>query len=129
MSRRSIIIAGSLFLLLAIPISAYLIHSNITLQTGAVADTTPKNLKLTALSDTSFTLEWETDDAFAGYIFYGKSPESMTLVGQDMKGNSKFKEHKILVKNLEGDTTYYYVVVSEEDTYQSEGRSFEVTTL
>jgi len=130
MSRRTLLIIGSLFLLFAVPISAYLIiRGTTTTRIEAEAKTTPTNIRITKLSEDSFTLEWETEAEFAGYIFYGPSPETMTLLGQDKKGNSKFKKHTVVVTKLEPNTTYYYIVVSENDKYQSEGKPFEVKTL
>ncbi len=130
MTRKNILIIGFLFLAAVIPISAYLIRSGTTLtETQAEVQTTPKNLRISALSRDSFTVEWETNAEFAGYIFYGLNPNEVNFLGQDIKGSSRFKNHTIVVSNLTPNATYYYIVVSEEDEYQSEGVPFQVTTL
>lgn len=129
-NKKNILIASVLVLAALIPLSAYFIKTGTTLiEVEAEAETTPKNLKISQLSSNSFTVEWTTEAEFLGYIKYGPSPEETNFIGQDIKGNSRFIEHTIIISNLEPNTTYYYVVVSEQDTYQKNGETFEVTTI
>ncbi len=130
MNSRTFYIIGTILLIAIIAVAGYTIaQRNTQTKTQAESPTTPIDLRITEISQTSFTVEWETEADFAGYILYGINPEELNAVGIDQKGTYKFKEHTIAVENLQAGTAYYYVVVSEGDTYLTGGEPFEINTL
>ena len=130
MNNRTFYIIGTILLIAIIAVAGYSVaQRNTQIKTQAESPTTPIDLRISEISQSSFTIEWETEADFSGYVLYGIKPEELNAVGIDQKGTYKFKNHIIILEDLQPETTYYYAVVSEEDTYFSEGNPFEIKTL
>ncbi len=100
----------------------------------ASAESTPKNIKVTNITDRSFSVTFETDVASSGFVKYGTSPDSTkTQIGDDrdqITGTVKpYPLHQITVSGLDPQTKYYFVLgTNSSSLFDDEGKPFEVTT-
>ena|SRR3989344_685376 len=91
----------------------------------------PKSLAISNVTDSSFTVSWKTSKETQGYIVYGASPENLNLTAYDNKAldtnldKTKLTDHAVTLTNLNGNTYYYYKIVSGKETVDGvEGKIF-----
>lgn len=88
---------------------------------------TPKEIKLTNASENSLTVSWLTDDLTKGFVFYSLSDKFIqkTLALDDRPGQPSSKIHSVTLKNLQPGKTYYYIVGSDENTFDNNGLPYQ----
>lgn len=100
----------------------------------ASAETTPKNIKVTNVTDTSFTVSFLTDLPTIGFIKYGDTAKSLKLQTSDDRNQlsgstAEFGLQHITVRGLTQNTTYYYVLGTDGGaTFDNAGQPFSITT-
>lgn len=100
----------------------------------ATAQTTPKNIKITNIKDTSVTISFLTDDSTAGFVKYGKTATDIkTQAGDDRDQLSgtieQFTSHYITLRDLDADTEYHYTLgTGSVPKYDNDGTPFTLKT-
>lgn len=100
----------------------------------ATPQTTPKSIKLTNVTDTSFTVSFLTDESTAGFIKYGMAADKLSSQASDdrdqLSGSvSKYTLHHITLRGLQAGTTYYYSLgTGSNASFDNNGQPFTVTT-
>lgn len=99
----------------------------------ATPQTTPKKIKLTNVTDSSFTVSFLTDETTVGQVSYGTSPDKMKAQASDDRDQlsgtvSKFNMHHITVRGLEPQANYYFVLGTGAGKFDNNGQSFNVKT-
>lgn len=107
--------------------------SNVVLfGTKAAAGATPKKVQVTNISDTSFTVTYQTDEPVLGSVTSGKDDTlgTITLDDRDQVLNTpdKHRLHYITVKNLTPGTKYFYAISSGGETFKNDTALYEITT-
>lgn len=111
----------------------YWLNSNHVIFFGdASIATNPDHVRISNVSDTSFTISYKTKDAVLGTISYG-TDASMGSVGLDDRdqvgGTPKpYTTHHITIKNAKPSTKYFFSVHSGDDTFLNDKAPFELTT-
>ncbi len=101
----------------------------------ASPETTPKNLRITNVSDKSFSVSWTTDSKTPGYIRYGTDPNALNTTitdDRDKISNSvgSFINHHVTLLSLNPSTQYYFKVGTGSTTmYDNAGSPYNITTL
>lgn len=101
----------------------------------ASPETTPKNLKITNVTDTSFTVSWVTDSKTPGYIKYGVSAANLATTVTDDRDQISgsvglFKTHHVTIRSLKANTTYYYKIgTGTKELYDNNGSPYTTTTV
>lgn len=121
-----------MILLVAIGVGIYLAKSRTASPAGTSA-LAPKQVKLTNISDTGFSVSWTTDETAAGLIKVGTEPNSLkttVLDDRDQLSGSKgnFGIHHASAKNLAANTKYFFKIESGGKNYDNQGKPFEITT-
>lgn len=120
LSKLTIII-----LIIAIPITVYLIGQRTGFFGKASISDYPKQIKVTNISDNSFTVSWVTDKKSVGFVSYGES-EKFGGVAADDRDNGAQKTrftHHVTVKNLDPEKVYFFKINSEGKAYQQKTAS------
>lgn len=96
-------------------------------------ESTPKNVKITNVTETGFTVSFVTDAVTTGYIKYGTAPNAIkTTVTDDrdqLAGNvGTYTTHHITVKNLQGETTYFFTIGTGSTTFDNNGQPYSIKT-
>lgn len=99
----------------------------------ATAETTPKNVRLTNVTDTTFTVSFLTEDATIGFVKYGTEENKVNLRSADDRDQlsgteASYTMHHITVRNLQPGTPYFYVIGSNGAQFDNNGAIFRVTT-
>lgn len=100
----------------------------------ATPQTTPKNIRVTNVTDSTFTISFLTDAATKGFVKYGETAGELSRESADdrvqLSANSdlSFTLHHITVRGLQAERTYHYVLGSGGALFDQEGVPFTVTT-
>jgi len=100
----------------------------------ATAETMPKNIRITNLSDTGFTVTFYTEKATSGFIKYGSEPSKLNSQVSDdrdqLSGSvGEYNLHHITVRGLSSASEYYFILGTESRTeYDNEGEPFSIKT-
>lgn len=102
---------------------------NFFLRAGPTA--VPKEVEITNINDSGFTVSWITDEPVSGFIQYGEAGLNQTAIDErDLTTGEtgSFSTHYVSVKNAKPATTYQFKVGSGAQTYDDDGQNFRVTT-
>jgi len=100
----------------------------------ATPQTTPKSIKLSNVTDSSFTVSFLTDESTAGFVKYGTETDSLGSQASDdrdqLSGSvGTFPLHHITIRGLQPNTTYYYSLgTGSQASFDNQGQPFTVKT-
>lgn len=100
----------------------------------ATPETTPKNVKVTNVTDTTFTVSFLTDSVTTGFVKYGTEEGKLTLRSSDDRDQlsgtiSEYSLHHITVRNLTPGTNYFYVIGTNGGSlFDNNGETFSIQT-
>src|SRR5690606_8185562 len=100
----------------------------------ATPQTTPKNPKVTNITDRSFTVSFYTDEPTAGFARYGTEETSLRSQASDdrdqLSGTTgEYQLHHVTVRGLTPSTTYYYVLgTGSVARFDNNGAPFTIRT-
>jgi hypothetical protein len=121
----SIITAG-------IAITSFLVKSGVIFISQARPVEAPQKLKITNISDASFTVSYSTEDNVIGSVNFGKDENlgQAAFDDRDQKAPSldPHKIHSITVKNLTPETRYFFSIISGQKKILNSDLPFEVST-
>ncbi|HUD44166.1 MAG TPA: Ig-like domain-containing protein [Patescibacteria group bacterium] len=104
--------------------------TNFSIKAGPSQD--PQDVKITNISDTSFTVSYTTSDNVLGDISYNSKTGNSTLVLDDRDKDSKTPSnhtiHHISVYGLTPNSKYSFTILSGSSTYENNGSPYTVTT-
>jgi len=125
-------ILGIILILLGIFLTTFILKNQTTFKSKALNSQEPQNVKITNITDASFTVTYQTDAQATGSISYGddkKLGESeLEDVDKEKKSFSPKKIHSVSIKKLIPSTKYYLTVISGSSTFLNNGSPFEITT-
>lgn len=123
---------GIILILLGIPLTTFILSNQAILKSGASGSQEPKNIRITNISDKSFTIAYQTDTLATGSISYGvgKNLGESALEDIDREKGSFSPRiiHSISVNELTSTTKYYLTIISGDNTFLNSGAPFETTT-
>lgn len=121
-------LAGITILLLAIVSGVILVKSKQIFRIGATPDMLPKDVRISNISQDSFTVSWTTNKETKGWIKYGTSlsnPDQTGLNNEMEEGNI----HWVNVENLQSDTKYHLKIVSDGYEFDYNGIPWQTETI
>ena len=126
-----IVIVLVLLLLVAIPLSYFLLKSNTENRIKADVNNTPKEVEVTNLGDSSFTVIWYTDNKTVGKV---KLVEDSKVFYDDRDSPStadtiKRNTHIVSIKSLSSLKEYPFVLLSEDVEYKNGTVNYTTKTL
>jgi hypothetical protein len=125
-------IIGIALLIISLGASIWLVQTGQIFSLRASPDTAPRQVKITNVSDESFSVSWVTDKETSGFLKYGLNGkvDSTTTDDRDQLSGKvgEFQTHHITVKDLEPSTTYAFEIGSGEKVFDNNGQPYQVTT-
>ncbi len=129
-NKRIPTIAGLLLLAIAVLATSYLVNTGVILFGGAAPSDNPQDVRITNISDTSFTVTYKTDAKVIGTISL-LTPTTQTILDErDQQSGvpQSYTVHSISVKNTKAETDYTFSITSGATTYQNNGTPFTLKT-
>lgn len=131
--KRIPTLLGIFLLAIGIATVTWLINSGTFFETRATPTYTPQQIRISNLSDTSFTVSYTTAEPVLGTLRVGTTPEGdgVALDDRDQQSGTPqaYSVHHITVKNLEPQTTYYFSILSADTVFLDGDTAFNVETL
>ena len=123
---------GIFLITIGVGVTTLLVKQGGLFQSNASPSEQPQNVRITNVTENSFTVSYTTTDNVVGSINYGKTPTlgQSGLDDRDQQSGSltTFNLHNITVRNLSPSTKYFFTIISGKDTYMNNSQAFEVTT-
>ncbi len=100
----------------------------------ATPETTPKQIRVTNVSDSSFTVSFATDEATPGFLKYGLEAQKTNTQAPDDRDKltgsvESYTMHHITVTGLEAGTEYFYLLgTGGNTTFDNNGAPFSIKT-
>lgn len=97
----------------------------------ASAEEQPSQVKITNITDTSFSVSWITQKATSGYIQYGENnPDLVVSDDRDQASGSvdSYFTHFVTVRGLRPATTYNFRIGSGASKYDQDGQPYQTKT-
>lgn len=100
----------------------------------ASEDAVPKQVRITNITDTGFTVSFITDEVAPGYVQHGTSQNRMSTQARDDRDQlantaNNYLTHHVSVRGLEPATQYYFRIgTGGRTTYDNNGQPFNVRT-
>lgn len=130
-NKRIPTLIGLLVIVIGIGTTTFLVQRRVIFTGFAGPSNSPKNIRITNVSDTSFTVSFLTDAAVLGSINFDKDRNlgQTALDEREQKSSlTPHTVHSISVKNLTPNTSYYFSITSGQDTFLQNGAAFSITT-
>lgn len=125
-------ILGFLILIGGIAGGVYLVQKGGIWFLRAEPEAIPKQIRITNISENSFTVSWTTDEAVIGFIKYGLTPsleETVTDERDELSGQPvSYLVHHVKVEDRKPETKYYFKIGSGKRLFDNNGKPYEVTT-
>lgn len=119
-----------ILLIAGLVVGVYLVGQQTGFFSHAGTSVTPKEIKISNISDNSFAVSWITNQPTTGFISYSVTPELGTAVSddRDTEGRKDRFTHHVTLTNLSPDTLYYFKIGSGAEIYDNKGNSYEQKT-
>lgn len=98
----------------------------------ASPDANPTEIKITNLSDSSFTVSWTTAGNVSGTINFGSEPSMGNVATDDrdqISGKTgQYLTHHLTLRYLKPQSKYYFKIISGGTSFDNKGEPYIVTT-
>lgn len=116
-------------LIVGLVTTAILVQKGVFTTSRATPNEEPQNIKITNLTNNSFTVTFTTlDPTIAAVNMVSTDPQKVVYDFRNPGGGTPFKSHFITVSDLKPETTYEFNIISNGTIYQENGKNFTVTT-
>lgn len=132
LNRRVPAILWVILILIGIPLTIYNLKNQTASSSQASESESPQDVKVTNISNNSFTVTYRTQTPSIGSVNYGPDKQLGTSVLENIdEGNAALSPrtiHSISLKELTPSTKYYLEIVSGDNTFLNNGTPYEITT-
>ncbi len=116
-----------IILIFAVAAGVYLVQNNQVFRIGASPDMAPQDVRISNISDTSFSVSWTTDKTTVGSLKYGTAVNQV-VTSQPSDETSGQNVHLVTVNNLSPGKTYYFSINSDGNDYDNSGIPWQTNT-
>lgn len=121
-------ILGIVILLAGIFAGVFFLGMRQIFKIGADASVAPKDIRVSNITESSVTISWITDKETAAFLTWGDKQTSVNQVEKESATDGKFFTHSITISGLQPNTTYFYKINSDGNTFDNKNIPWEVTT-
>ncbi|OGM31104.1 hypothetical protein A2803_05375 [Candidatus Woesebacteria bacterium RIFCSPHIGHO2_01_FULL_44_21] len=119
-------ILGVIVLVIGLAAGVFLIGQQQIFRLGAAGSQAPNDVRISNVSDISFTVSWFTERDTVGFVSWGEST-SLGELAREVEGSSK-SVHSITIGSLTPGKTYYFVINSAGTDFDNNGVPWSVST-
>ena len=132
LDRKVPAILWVILILIGIPLTIYNLKNQTVSSSQASESESPQDVKVTNISNNSFTVTYRTQTPSIGSVNYGLDKQLGTSVLENIdEGNAALSPrtiHSISLKELTPSTKYYLAIISGDNTFLNNGTPYEITT-
>lgn len=131
-SKKLPTLIGLSILLVILTGGVFLVNRFRGFNLGATLETSPRQVRITNVGSSSFTVSWITQDKTTGLVEFGNTTSlgelKKDIRDKDRPSSEKYQTHYVIVDNLQPENKYYFKIVSGGASFDSSGKLFEVAT-
>ncbi len=133
LNREFPALLGLLIIIVGILVTTFLVKSGNLFQTKAGPTQNPKDVRITNVTDTSFTVSYTTDDKVIGTLNLGTSENNLDQTILDDRDQlsqavNAHNVHYITAKGLDPETKYFFKITSGTSQFDNNGSDYFVVT-
>ncbi len=131
LNKRIPTLLGLIIIIFGLSVTTLLTNKATFLQSNATENKQPQDVRITNISDNSFTVSYTTVSMESGFVKYGSTGSLDQTAFDDKDTTQKLQTHivhSITLNNLNPDTKYYFSINSGGETYLDNNNNFEITT-
>lgn len=119
-------IFGIILLAIGLVIGVVLVQNQQIFKSGASGDAAPKDIRITNVTDESFTVSWVTEKETGGFIKWGEN----TNLGKTFGGGgiADVLTHSVTITSLKPLTNYFFTINSGGEDYDNNGSPWQIQT-
>lgn len=118
--------AGLIVLIVGLVIGVFIVQNQQIFQSGASGEAAPKDIRITNVSDSSFTVSWVTQKETSGFLKWG---ENSTLGRtQNETSSEKSLTHSVVLDSLKPQARYYFKINSDGEDFDNSGSVWSTET-
>lgn len=121
------VILGLAILTIGLIAGVFLVQNIQIFNPKASPESSPKDVRISNISDASFTISWTTDKKTQGFVKWGKTDSSLNQVAEDNINDLSFT-HTATIRNLSTSTNYFFKIGVGETQYDNNGVAWQVKT-
>ncbi len=119
-------IFGIILLAIGLVIGVILVQNQQIFKSGASGDAAPKDVRITNVTDESFTVSWVTEKEAGGFIKWGENASlGKTLGGEE---TADTLTHSVTVTSLKPLSNYFFKINSAGEDYDNNGSPWQIQT-
>ena len=104
-------IIGIIILILSLATGVILVQNRQVFRLGATGQNSPKDVKISNITSSSFSVTWMTDVQNTGFVKYGNSVGNITNTKVEESAGSGYT-HMVNLSGLSPQKSYFYVSYS-----------------
>jgi len=120
-------ILGVLILVSGLALGVFLVQQQQMFRLGASPEKAPRDVRITNITNSSFTVSWITDKNLAGYVEWGEQTDLGEVAWQENEGSTRI--HYVRIVGLSPGKKYYFEINSGGEIFRNDGSVWEVITL
>lgn len=117
---------GIVILIIGIVAGVVLIQYRQIFKLGAAGEAAPKDVRVTNVTDTSFTVSWITNKVASGAVLFGESGTNLDRAEEDELGAGF--THTATLRNLKPQATYSFKINSGGESFDESGVPWNIKT-
>ncbi len=118
---------GIILLIIGLAAGIFLVQNEQIFKSGASPQASPKDIRVTNTTNSSFTVSWATDKETSGFILWGESENALSKTELNEIGETS-NTHSVTVQGLTPNKTYYYELSSDGVSFDNDGIPWQITT-
>jgi hypothetical protein len=130
--KRIPTLLGILLITIGVGVTTFLVKQGVLFKSSASITQQPQDVRITNVTDNSFSVSYKTEDSVIGSVNFGKDSAlgGSGLDDRDQQTGilTSHKIHNITVRDLTAQTKYYFSITSGQDKYVNGDQPFEITT-
>lgn len=119
-------ILGIFILIVGVAVGIFLVQQPQIFRLGAEPEVAPRDVRITNITDSSFTVTWITDREVISYLLWGDNanPSTPARESDDLPKTM----HRVTLDNLNSNDTYYFKISSSGENYDNSGTAWQTLT-
>ena len=118
---------GLIVLIISLGFGVFFINSRQNFRLGAQAEALPSDVKITNLTQTSFTVSWTTSIPTSGFVKWGVSEKSIQKIASEERTGLSLTHH-ITVTNIETGSQFFFKINSNNSDWDNNGTAWSGST-
>jgi len=120
-------IIGLVILVIGVITGVFLIKNQRIFRLGASSEEAPKDVRISNITDSSFTVSWTTDKETLGFIKWGKNVNNLDKVENDTISQEGYI-HSSTIRSLNAQTEYYFKINSNSQDFDNQKTAWKIKT-